>query len=64
MGLQYGCFLPVFAEEYSGFPVGDGDGFLAEWPEGLFSYGEEYRYFIREKQCNIAGLESLLYIKE
>ena len=54
----------MLAGECSGFPVGDGDGFLAEWPEGLFSYGEEYRYFIREKQCNIAGLESLLYIKE
>lgn len=36
MGLQYGCFLPVFAEEYSGFPVGGGDGFSAEWLEGLF----------------------------
>ena len=57
MGLQYGCFLPVFAEEYSGFPVGGGDGFSAEWLEGLFSCGEEYRYFIREKQCNIAGME-------
>lgn len=63
MGLQYGCFLPVFAEEYSGFPVGGGDGFSAEWLEGLFSCEEEYRYFIREKQCNIAGMEPPLYIK-
>ena len=63
MGLQYGCFLPVFAEEYSGFPVGGGDGFSAEWLEGLFSCGEEYRYFIKGKRCNIAGMELPLYIK-
>lgn len=40
---QYGAaiwlFLPVFAEEYSGFPVGGGDGFSAEWLEGLFLVG-------------------------
>lgn len=63
MGPRYGCFLQVFAGEYSGFPVGGGDGSSAEWPEGLFSCGEEYRYFIRGKRCNIAGLEILLYIK-
>ena len=78
MGLRYGCFLPVFAEEYSGFPVGGGDGFSVEsgfpvgggdgfsveWLEGLFSCGEEYRYFIKGKRCNIAGMENQLYIKE
>ena len=63
MGLRYGCFLPVFAEEYSGFPVGGGDGFSVEWLEGLFSCGEEYRYFIKGKRCNIAGMEPPLYIK-
>lgn len=39
MGLRYGCFLWEFAEEYSGFPVGGGDGFSVEWPEGLFLVG-------------------------
>lgn len=53
----------MLAGECSGCPVGDGDGFLAEWPEGLFSYGEEYRYFIKGKRCNIAGMEPPLYIK-
>lgn len=38
----WGCNMAVFAvfaEEYSGFPVGGGDGFSAEWLEGFFLWG-------------------------